>query len=269
MEKSKEARARERLQSRVAKVVWGLLFVTMGVLFGLDNVGKVDMGSSRFAAARAVDGSETTRWSSGFADPQWITIDLERPAEITRVKLNWQAAFATAYEIQGSDDGAAWTTLKSVTEGDGGVDEYDVSTRARYVRMSGSKRSTPWGYSLWEFEVYGMEPATPATTTSAPAGLLSHGKPAMASSMESVSLWPIYWPLLLVAGGLPALLVPKDGGDQVVGLALTAVGIFLQVRMLDLVSWGFREALPVLLVLTGLMLMLQSLRKAKPTEEAS
>lgn len=267
MAKGSEARARGRRQARVAKVVWGLLFVTMGVLFGLENAGRVDMGSSRLGARYAVDGVAETRWSSAFSDPQWITVDLGGPAEITRVKLNWQAAYATDYEIQASPDGATWTTLKSVTDGNGGIDEYDVSAQARYVRMSGSKRSTPWGYSLWEFEVYGAtEPSAPS---SAPAGLLSKGKPAMASSMESVSLWPIYWPLLLVASGLPALLAPKDGGDQVLGLVLASVGTFLQVRALDLVSWGFREALPVLLVMAGLLLMIQSLRKSGAAEEAS
>jgi hypothetical protein len=268
MAKSGEAKARERRQARVAKVVWGLLFTTMGVLFGLENAGRIDMGSSKLGAGRAVDGSDGTRWSSAFSDPQWIAIDLGRTAAITRVRLRWQEAYATAYEIQASDDGTTWTTLQSVSDGDGGLDEYDVSAQARYVRMSGTKRSTPWGYSLWEFEVYGAEPS-PSGTASRPAALLSKDRLATASSMESVSLWPIYWPLLLVASGLPALLAPKDGGDQVMGLVLTSVGIFLQVRALDLVSWGFREALPVLLVMAGLMLMIQSLRKAGGAEEAS
>ncbi|WP_251037443.1 discoidin domain-containing protein [Paenibacillus albidus] len=29
--------------------------------------------------------------------------------------------------------------------------------QARYVRMYGTERATQYGYSLWEFEVYGPE----------------------------------------------------------------------------------------------------------------
>jgi len=28
-------------------------------------------------------------------------------------------------------------------------------TDGRYVRVTGTERGTPWGYSLWEFGVYG------------------------------------------------------------------------------------------------------------------
>jgi hypothetical protein len=262
MSKSMGAKAREKRQARVAKVVWGIFLIVMGVLFGLDNLGRIDLGaSSKHAARRAVDGNASTRWSSAFSDPQWITVDLGSPAEIARVKLNWQEAFATAYEIQASNDGVVWTTLKSVTDGDGGIDEYDVSAQGRYVRMSGSKRSTPWGYSLWEFEVYGGgEPsrALPLAAATTPVGLLSQGKTATSSSREGVSVWLIYWPLLIAVAGLPALLAPKDGGDQVIGFLFTGVGVILQLRRLDLTSWGFGEALPLLLILAGVMLVIQS-----------
>ena len=42
------------------------------------------------AAALAVDGSLTTRWSSAFSDPQWIRVDLGGTASVTRVVLHWQ-----------------------------------------------------------------------------------------------------------------------------------------------------------------------------------
>src|SRR5438067_2048428 len=32
--------------------------------------------SSQYAAANAVDGNASTRWSSTFSDPQWIYVDL-------------------------------------------------------------------------------------------------------------------------------------------------------------------------------------------------
>jgi hypothetical protein len=279
MAKTKEAKARETRQARVTKVVWGLLLITMGVLFTLHNLGKINMAAAaKFAAGRAVDGKTGTRWSSVFSDPQWITIDLGVPAEITRVKLNWQTAYATEYRIEVSDDDASWKTVLEVTDGDGGIDDHTVSAKGRYVRMSGTKRATPWGYSLLEFDVYGSlgsAQGLPATAARASDDPLSRGKPATSSSIEdwNWSPWFTYWPLLLVASGLPPLLAPKDGGDQVWGLVLSGSGVFLQLRNLEVTSWGFDEILPILLILGGVLLVIQSWRhmngaEARPDGEA-
>src|SRR3954451_10748317 len=40
-------------------------------------------------AIAAVDGNPGTRWSSAFADPQWIQIDLGAAATLSRVVLRW------------------------------------------------------------------------------------------------------------------------------------------------------------------------------------
>jgi hypothetical protein len=105
--------------------------------------------------ANAVDGNTGTRWSSGFSDPQWIQVDLGATHSICRVVLNWEAAYATAYQLQTSNDGTTWTTIYSTTTGDGGIDDLTVSGSGRFVRMYGTQRATPYGYSLWEFQVYG------------------------------------------------------------------------------------------------------------------
>jgi hypothetical protein len=117
----------------------------------------------------AVDGNTTSRWSSAFSDPQWIYVDLGSTRTISRVVLNWEAAYATAYQIQTSNDAVTWTTIFSTTTGDGGIDDLAVSGSGRYVRMYGTARATPYGYSLWEFEVYGSSgPTATATATSRP-----------------------------------------------------------------------------------------------------
>ncbi|MFI8962549.1 discoidin domain-containing protein [Streptomyces sp. NPDC053493] len=106
--------------------------------------------------AKAVDGSATTRWASAEgADPQWLRVDLGTSAALSRVRIDWEAAHATAYRVQGSQDGTTWTDLHTTTTGDGGTDDLAVSGTARYVRLLGTKRATPYGYSLWEFKVYG------------------------------------------------------------------------------------------------------------------
>jgi hypothetical protein len=111
--------------------------------------------TTAFPAGNAVDGNTATRWSSAFGDPQWIYVDLGSVATVTRVVLNWEAAFARAYQIQVSNDASAWTTVFSTTTGTGGVNDLAVSGSGRYVRMNGTQRGTVWGYSLWEFQVFG------------------------------------------------------------------------------------------------------------------
>ncbi|KAB8189184.1 coagulation factor 5/8 type domain-containing protein [Nonomuraea phyllanthi] len=105
-------------------------------------------------AGKAVDGDPGTRWSSTFSDPQWIQVDLGSTKDICGVGLSWEAAYGKDFTIQASPDGSAWTTLKSVTGGDGGTDSYDVSGEGRYLRVHGTARGTGYGYSLWELTVH-------------------------------------------------------------------------------------------------------------------
>ncbi|MER7106882.1 discoidin domain-containing protein [Streptomyces sp. NPDC000229] len=106
-------------------------------------------------ASAAVDGDTGTRWSSAFSDPQWIRVDLGATATISQVELRWEAAYAKAYRVETSQNGTDWTTAYSTTSGTGGTETLNVSGTARYVRMLGTARATGYGYSLWEFKVYG------------------------------------------------------------------------------------------------------------------
>jgi CxxC motif-containing protein (DUF1111 family) len=169
-------------------------------------------------AANAVDGNTGTRWSSAFSDPQWIYVDLGATASVTRVVLTWEAAYGKSYQIQTSSDAATWTTVFTTTTGDGGTDDLAVSGSGRYVRMYGTARANGYGYSLWEFQVYGtLASATPtarpratatstgtatatstarptatatATATTGIATNLALGKPATASSSENAGTGP-------------------------------------------------------------------------------
>ncbi|MFD9487825.1 discoidin domain-containing protein [Streptomyces sp. NPDC059991] len=111
-------------------------------------------------AAAAVDGNDGTRWSSAFSDPQWIQVDLGAPAALGKVVLKWEAAYAKAYRIELSTDGTAWTTAYSTAGGPGGTETLSISGTARYVRMYGTARATGYGYSLWEFQVFGSSGST-------------------------------------------------------------------------------------------------------------
>ncbi|WP_262286079.1 discoidin domain-containing protein [Micromonospora sp. MA102] len=133
-------------------------------------------------ASNATDGNTGTRWSSAFGDPQWIQVDLGATATVSRVTLVWEAAYARAYQIQTSADGVTWTTVFSTAAGDGGTDDLTVSGTGRYVRMTGTTRATAYGYSLWEFQVYGVTGGGAGCDTATNA---AQGRPATASSTEN------------------------------------------------------------------------------------
>jgi uncharacterized delta-60 repeat protein len=112
---------------------------------------------SGYPASNVTDGNTNSRWSSEFSHNEWISVDLGSVYAINRVVLNWQTAYGRSYKIQVSGNGSTWSDVYTTTTGDGGVDDITLSSPAsgRYVRMLGLQRATEWGYSLYEFEVYG------------------------------------------------------------------------------------------------------------------
>src|SRR5690242_21729336 len=68
-------------------------------------------------AGSATDGNDGTRWSSAFADPQWLQVDLGSSQALTQVTLHWETARAATFKIQVSPDGNAWTDATPVTTG--------------------------------------------------------------------------------------------------------------------------------------------------------
>jgi beta-glucanase (GH16 family) len=133
-------------------------------------------------ASAALDGNAGTRWSSAAGDPQWLQVDLGATASLTQVTLNWEAAYAKAFQIQTSADGTSWTNVYSTTTGSGGNQTLEVTGSGRYVRMYGTQRATQYGYSLWEFQVYGNSGSTGTGCSRTNAAL---NQPATASSTEN------------------------------------------------------------------------------------
>jgi hypothetical protein len=248
---------RARRQERVAKMVWGLLFVVMGVLFTLHDMGRINLGERRneLAPENAVDGDDKTRWGSAFRDSQWLMVDLGSDVHLSRVRLRWEAAYAKDYELQISTNGISWSTVRRVKDGEGGIEEQDVGQTARYIRVTGLRRATPYGISLYELQAFDAD-----------GTLVSQGKRATASSVEdelAFALWLRFWPLLLMASGLPLLLAPLNDTNQVFGIVLTAAGALLQLQNLGLLPWGFRQTAAVALIVVGLVILLQSQRRSE------
>jgi len=106
-------------------------------------------------ASAVNDGNMNTRWSSAFSDPQWIRIDLGSLYNITGARIFWESAAAKSFEIQVSDNATAWTRVFFTSSGDGGTDNFSFTASARYIRMYSTARTSQYGNSIYEFEVFG------------------------------------------------------------------------------------------------------------------
>lgn len=125
--------------------------------------------NTSLTGSKAVDGNTTTRWSSQFSDGQWMYVDLGSSMSISRVKITWETAVALNYKIQISDDANTWTDIKTITGNSTLTNDLTgLMGSGRYVRMFGSARKTQYGFSIYEFEIYGIGGNAPP---SANAGL--------------------------------------------------------------------------------------------------
>lgn len=136
-----------------------------------------------------VTSGPSTRWESaqpdaslnlGVADPfpQWLEVDLGKDFSVSGFQIMWENAAAATYTIQISRDNIHWTTAYTGTNPDGsngpafdafvnaasttdGNNDF-TTTVGRYVRMYATTRTLPYGYSIWDFQVYGSAVDTSA-----------------------------------------------------------------------------------------------------------
>ena len=123
--------------------------------------------SNSLSGSNAVDGNVSTRWSSQFVEPSWIYVDLSNNIEINKVILRWENAHAKKYEIQTSLNAISWATVFTENNSNGFTDEINFGPiTTRYIRMYGIERATEYGFSLYEFEVYGTDQTLSSTDAS-------------------------------------------------------------------------------------------------------
>ena len=102
-----------------------------------------------------------TRWShDGIRanPPRWLKVDLGETMTFRQFKIFWEAAYASGYQIQVSDDDSAYTDVYSTTTGQGRneVITLDTPVTGRYVRLYCTQApADTWdGVSIYEFEIY-------------------------------------------------------------------------------------------------------------------
>jgi hypothetical protein len=176
-----------------------------------------------YPAAAAVDDNFNTRWSSAASDPQWLLVDLGATHTISQVALYWESAYAKAFQIQTSNDGTTFTTIYSTTTGTGGTQILNVSGSGRYIRMYGTARGTGYGYSLWEFQVFGTGGGGGSTVTVTNPGSQTSTVGTAASVQIAASDPASGQTLTYSASGLPAGL-SINGSTGLISGTPTAAG---------------------------------------------
>ena len=160
---------RSRLSGAVLRR-FGIFFIGFLIMSGpaFTALGQTDIARGKTAtassveganvAANAVDGNSATRWGSGFADNQWLKVDLGAVYSITRVNIKWEAASAKTYHIELSNDTVTWTQISRQVNMPVGARTdslLNLSGSGRYIRMFGETRNTGYGFSIFDFIVYG------------------------------------------------------------------------------------------------------------------
>jgi beta-glucanase (GH16 family)/uncharacterized protein YjdB/chitodextrinase len=178
--------------------------------------------TAAFPGSLAVDGNATTtRWSSAFADPQWIYVDLGASYNVNRVKVTWEAARASAYLVQISSDASNWSTMKTISGNTTTVNDHTGLTgTGRYVRIYGTARATVYGYSIFELEVYG----TPSSVGGTCSGSDTIGDYTYQVSTASGTVNWKFIPGAPIAGSTLSIIYIKVGSAAYVGNFMTASG---------------------------------------------
>ena len=85
-----------------------------------------------------LDNDENTSWKSqALPDSQWVVIDFHQNWEYGGLIIDWDPNdYATAYEVQTSNDGAHWTRAYAATATNGGRDYvYMPDAESRYIKL--------------------------------------------------------------------------------------------------------------------------------------
>jgi Glycosyl hydrolase 2 galactose-binding domain-like/Exo-beta-D-glucosaminidase Ig-fold domain/Glycosyl hydrolases family 2/NedA-like, galactose-binding domain len=98
----------------------------------------------------------TSAWMSAGLGEEWVYVDLGTRCEFDRVMLHWIARAAEG-SVQVSDDAANWKDILPLPGGTSLTDDLELASPAqgRYVRVLMNRPTSPDGYILSEFEVYG------------------------------------------------------------------------------------------------------------------
>ena len=127
------------------------------------KVTTTSMETPDFPPELAVDGDFTTRYSSAYNDPIYVTLDLGKTCTVGCAVLYFETAYSSEFKIEYLD-GDKWVEAAHVRGNtQSGVGQpvtvpFKKAVEAREIRFVGLKRGTEWGHSFYEFELYANVP---------------------------------------------------------------------------------------------------------------
>jgi hypothetical protein len=154
----------------------------------------------------------STGWRSTGGE-QHLTVDFGRPREFGGLVLHWhqaQAQAASRYDIEFSNDGRTWRTVRRVLDGNGGEDPILLGeSETRFLRIAMHAGAAT--YRLDRIEIRGLDfgasvnAFVQALAKTAPLGSYPRGM----SGQQN------YWTVLGVDGGHETGLLSEDGALEV------------------------------------------------------
>ncbi len=159
-------------------------------------------------AAKAVDGSDSTRWGSAedsAGGAHWIYVDLGSSKTVKKATVKWESYKATGYKIQYATgntapaaDSSDWKDIHTSSDRPASLTDeitFDTPVSGRFFRLyiTGFTSHDPNGAAVdWptiavnEFELYGDETVAPSTQD--PQQNVARGVNATADSVEANTL---------------------------------------------------------------------------------
>ncbi len=189
--KAKDAAGNLSAESNAVNVTTASLANVNLALNRPTTTSSVESNIASLSGMYAVDGNTSTRWSTNYSSAQWLKVDLGKTYNITKVVIKWEAAYGKAYEILTSNDNVNWTTITSVTNNTSLTNTLtNLVGSGRYIMFKGLQRATQWGYSIYEFEVYGFETVPVAKAANTTQKSDDVAKKEVATVKEQVSIYP-------------------------------------------------------------------------------
>jgi hypothetical protein len=151
-------------------------------------------------------------WRSAGDGEQAVTLDFGASREYGGLAVDWDTtAWARDYDIQTSDDGRAWTTLRTVRgAGPGRRWHLLTESESRWLRLQLHRSARGQGYALRRVELLPLaDGATPTTfleriAAESPEGRWPRGFRRQAS----------YWTIVGPSGGRRTALIGEDGAIE-------------------------------------------------------
>ncbi|MBK8092298.1 MAG: discoidin domain-containing protein [Verrucomicrobiaceae bacterium] len=108
---------------------------------------------------RAVDGDLSTRWcASGGSRPQWLQLELEKPAKLSAIRIDWESTNnAYAHFIETSTDGKTWTRAVDAPKPSPGTSQHSFPKPidTRFVKITCTGTSQGGWVSIREVQLTG------------------------------------------------------------------------------------------------------------------